>query len=127
MVSILSSILYFLSTLSILILATVPQIWPRILRLPCKKIADFRLSFRNTTLSSPVLRDLPIEVVYECVKTCLLTLNCKTISVNLLMRRCRLYDKNSTDVGVSLVPDGGWALYQTNWSHKKVKSDMRVS
>ena len=93
----------------------------RILRLPCKTNALFVKSEINVTLNIKAIADFTIKSVYECVKPCLMNRRCKTFSVHVILRRCRLYEHNSTDTGILLVPADGWELYQTNWKQKKVR------
>ena len=45
---------------------------------------------------------------------------CKTFTIDAKLKKCHLYDKNTTDPGVTVVERDKHTHYETRWDKKKV-------
>ena len=96
----------------------------RIIRLPCKDEALFSKALTNGTLSVSPKKSFVIKSSYKCMKECLMFGACKTFSIDAKQKKCHLYDKNTTDPGVSIINKDRWVHYETSWKKKKVRSNI---
>ena len=101
-------------------LLTLAVVRSRILRLPCKRQAQFIKTLVNGTLSVTPKKSFSIRSSTECVKECLIFNECKTYSIDSKAKKCHLHDKNTTDDGVNVIERKGLTYYQTRWDTKKV-------
>ena len=92
------------------------QGYGHIIRLPCKKFADFRAIQKNHALEDGwVIRSIDNTNVHECQSECLKNERCKSFNSFNDGTACELNSRSADDAkdGVITVPRSGWTYHST--------------
>lgn len=94
------------------------QGYGHILRLPCKRFADFRAVQKNHALEDGwVIRTIENTNVRKCQSECLKNNKCKSFNSYNDGSACELNSRSANDVqdDVKTVPRSGWTYHSTSY------------
>eukprot|EP00795_Rhopilema_esculentum_P014809 gene14809-5916_t len=95
----------------------------RILRLPCKMIAEFKIVHRGYWLQGSVIAEFTEAGLQDCYGYCLHNPSCKSFNIEKDdYGTCQLNPMSSHDVldKKTLTPNGNWNFHSTNFSDRNV-------
>ncbi|XP_065053011.1 neurogenic locus notch homolog protein 1-like [Rhopilema esculentum] len=95
----------------------------RILRLPCKMIAEFKIVHRGYWLQGSVIAEFTEAGLQDCYGYCLHNPSCKSFNIEKDdYGTCQLNPMSSHDVldKKTLTPNGNWNFHSTNFSDRNI-------
>ena len=106
------------------------QSYGNILRLPCKKFADFRAIQKNHALEDGwVIRTIENTNLHDCRFECLRNRKCKSFNFRNDGSACELNSQSAEDQqdDVITVPRAGWTYHSTIYNDVLVGSKLKLS
>ena len=112
------------------IIISLPRLWctaflttlscGSILRLPCKKYADFKVIFKDKRLTGNVLASFYGLQDTQCMVKCVENEKCRSYNINVKDGTCEVNGKASADNGAILKTDPDWVYKSTDYSSNLV-------
>ncbi|XP_065053007.1 fibropellin-3-like isoform X2 [Rhopilema esculentum] len=101
----------------------------RLLRLPCKMIAEFKIVHRGYWLQGSVIAEFTEAGLQDCYGYCLHNPRCKSFNIEKDdYGTCQLNSMSSHDVldNKTLTANGNWNFHSTNFSEKMVGHNCKM-